>query len=142
VTLPEPKTVTKHVSDDCRAWAAWHDPIPMMLAYLKKNRFTSEMRTAEMRPTTARKVDDGTVGSSVLANTERTSGNVLHVPDQVCQDFLLSNSARGNRKIIIDLSTTQMICAMVLKLGGPLLFLYQAIVPVDASEREGGDQTR
>jgi hypothetical protein len=41
----------------------------------KKNWFTPEIRTAQIRPTTqARKVDDGIVGSSVLATAERTSG--------------------------------------------------------------------
>ena len=46
------------------------------VGYLKKkNWFTPEMRTTQMRPTTqARKVDDGMVGSSVLETAEQTSG--------------------------------------------------------------------
>ena len=40
----------------------------------EKNWFKPEIRTTQMRPMTqARKVDDGIVGSSVLATAERTS---------------------------------------------------------------------
>src|SRR6266849_104872 len=48
----------------------------VMEGYLKKkNWFTPGRRTAQMRPTTqARNVDDGILGSSVLATAERTSG--------------------------------------------------------------------